>query len=129
MAQAARRMADIIPLSPNGPVTINDVVAQELGKAHDLVSWLGQHLSVAILWGWISLSLILHIWLARRRVGWFRKVIWSCIVLMPLLGWLFYGAFFSVPGDKGHTRAGMGIDTGGVTGGSVDSHHDGAGHF
>jgi hypothetical protein len=128
-------MADFIPSSPDGhlsgPATMDDVLVQELGKAHELFAWLAQHPVVAILWGWISLSLILHLWLARRQrqTGWIKKVIWSCVLLIPVLGWLFYGGFFNMPDDKGHTRAGAGIDTGNVTGGSSEGHHGGDGHF
>ena len=68
----------------------------------DVVGWLTQH-SVAAIWLgafclWVSLSLIIRMWLVHRRTSFFKKVLWSFTLLVPLLGWLLYGGLFHVPG-------------------------------
>jgi len=46
---------------------------------------------------WISLSLIARMWLVHRRAGLLKKLFWSVALLVPPLGWIFYGAFFRPP--------------------------------
>jgi len=46
---------------------------------------------------WISLSLMIRIWLLHTGVGTLRRILWSFIVLLPVLVWVFYAAFFHMP--------------------------------
>ncbi len=46
----------------------------------------------------ISVVLILHLWLSYRRASLLKKIAWSLILLLPLLGWLLYFALFNPPG-------------------------------
>jgi hypothetical protein len=52
---------------------------------------------VVAAWAWVSLSLIIRMWLLHRRSHILKKLFWSFVLLVPLLGWLFYGAFFQPP--------------------------------
>lgn len=49
------------------------------------------------LWAWMSLGLIGTLWLTRPSANPVRKVFWSVVLLLPILGWTLYGAFFSLP--------------------------------
>ena len=56
-----------------------------------------------------SLCLIARLWLREHRVGAVRKLAWSGVLLVPLFGWLFYGAFFRAPerdDSQGHVEHG-----------------------
>jgi hypothetical protein len=59
----------------------------------------------------VSLRLVFGLWLLPkfRAVPLSRKVFWSCVALVPLIGPLFYGAFFNLPG---HQAAGLGAQPG-----------------
>ena len=46
---------------------------------------------------WVSLCLLLHLWLARRAPL-TKKLYWSFIILIPFIGWVLYGGCFQVPG-------------------------------
>jgi hypothetical protein len=46
------------------------------------------------MWAWISLSLIVRMWLVHRQTRTFKKLLWSLMLLVPLFGWLMYAAFF-----------------------------------
>ncbi len=43
---------------------------------------------------WGSLSLIARMWLVHRKEPLLKKLGWSCVLAVPLFGWIFYGAFF-----------------------------------
>jgi hypothetical protein len=43
---------------------------------------------------WISLSLILRMWMKYPREAFLKKLGWSIVLCVPFLGWLFYGGFF-----------------------------------
>ncbi len=70
-------------------------------RPYDLANWLAQHRIVALcvvaFCLWVSSCLILRMWFIHRRGAFRKKLIWSVILLLPLLGWLFYGAFFTMP--------------------------------
>jgi hypothetical protein len=46
---------------------------------------------------WISLSLIARLWFIHRQRSFMAKLIWSIVLLVPLFGWIAYGAFFAPP--------------------------------
>jgi hypothetical protein len=48
-------------------------------------------------WAWISLSLIARMWLVHRRARFIKKLFWSFVLLVPIAGWIFYGALFHPP--------------------------------
>ena len=43
---------------------------------------------------WVSLSLIVRLWLVHRSTPLLRKLCWSVALLLPFVGWFFYAAFF-----------------------------------
>ena len=43
----------------------------------------------------VSLILIAHLWIFHRTDKLGRKVLWSALLLLPVLGWALYGAFYS----------------------------------
>jgi hypothetical protein len=67
----------------------------------DILESLAQHRIVAIVviavWLWISLSLIARMWLLHRQRAFVSKLAWTIILLVPLVGWVMYGAFFNPP--------------------------------
>lgn len=69
----------------------------------DPVLWLFQHRTVAIWIGgfclWVSLTLILRLWILHRRASFLRKFIWSIVLWIPFFGWIFYLGGFHIPGD------------------------------
>ena len=50
------------------------------------------------LWAWVSITLVIRLWLAHRTPSFTKKFLWSLMLLVPVFGWMFYGAFFQVPG-------------------------------
>jgi hypothetical protein len=47
----------------------------------------------------ISVVLLIHLW--RRQDGSvFKRSIWSIVVCVPLIGWVFYGGFYCPPGSN-----------------------------
>lgn len=59
----------------------------------------------------VSLRLVFGLWLLSKFDGvprW-KKLRWSCLALVPVIGPLFYGAFFNLPG---HQQAGLGAQPG-----------------
>lgn len=59
----------------------------------------------------VSLRLVFGLWLLPRfaAVSPWKKLRWSCIALLPVVGPLFYGAFFNLPP---HLSAGLGAQPG-----------------
>jgi hypothetical protein len=103
-------------------------------EAFNALTWLGGHPKVAVyVWGfclYISVCLILRIWIIHRRAGFLRKMVWSLIVLIPLFGWLAYGGCFrpletnSNPCPREHDWAsGSGEGGGGFHSGFGGHHH------
>jgi len=71
------------------------------GSFLDPAAWISQHpratVWICALCLWISVVLILRVWLVHRRTQLGKKVIWSLILLVPLFGWIAYAGFFSMP--------------------------------
>ncbi len=44
---------------------------------------------------WLSLSLIIRLWLKDRNASWIKKLVWSIVLLIPFGGWIAYGAFYT----------------------------------
>ena len=62
----------------------------------------GNHRAVVIIFGFLSFLvsalLITRMWSAHRRDSFVKKAFWTFILLIPLGGWLAYGALFHPPG-------------------------------
>ncbi len=60
----------------------------------------------------VSLCIIVRLWLTRGADPTGRKLVWSLILLLlPVLGWLFYAAFYQAPKplyDGDHYESGLG---------------------
>jgi hypothetical protein len=41
-----------------------------------------------------SLYLIGRLWLSERKDRFGKKLFWSFVLLIPVIGWVFYGAFY-----------------------------------
>jgi uncharacterized RDD family membrane protein YckC len=57
---------------------------------------------------WISLCIVAHLWIARRGDSVVYRLVWSLVVLLfPIMGWLFYAAFYRPPKPQnlGHTHS------------------------
>lgn len=50
------------------------------------------------LWAWVSITLVVRLWLVHRKATFVKKFLWSLMLLVPLFGWMFYGGFFQTPG-------------------------------
>ena len=48
-------------------------------------------------WLWISVSFTLRMWLVHKSAKRMKKILWSVMLLVPLFGWLAYGAWFRIP--------------------------------
>jgi len=48
-----------------------------------------------------SLSLILCLWIRHRADTVCKKVMWTAVLLIPIAGWLFYGALYNPPPPQG----------------------------
>ncbi len=57
-----------------------------------------QHHSFAgvllLLWLWVSLSLIIGLWLKHPNDSVLRRLTWTLVLCLPFFGWLAYGAFY-----------------------------------
>jgi hypothetical protein len=47
--------------------------------------------------GLVSLLLVICMWVLKREDSFWKKFIWTIILFVPLLGWLFYAAFYNPP--------------------------------
>ena len=72
-----------------------------------------------------SLCLIARLWLTRRKMRVIRKLAWSVVLLVPVVGWLFFAAFCPAPGRDEH---GGNVEHGGAAWGGTfgpgDHHFD-----
>ena len=54
----------------------------------------GEKVAVAVCLG-ISATLILRLWCVHRHDRFIKKFFWSVVLLLPLIGWTFYGAWYT----------------------------------
>jgi hypothetical protein len=70
-----------------------------------IVDFLGEHrhLTVAVVAvsALISLCLIARLWVIYRSDSVLTKLVWSLVLLIPLLGWIVYGGFYHAPAASG----------------------------
>ena len=66
--------------------------------ALDPAGWISEHpiaaTIIVALWLWVSLCLIIHMWMTRTDAPAFKKVRWSLLILVPIVGWTVYPACF-----------------------------------
>jgi bacteriorhodopsin len=44
---------------------------------------------------WVSISLIILLWLKHRSDPFFKRLFWSFVLCIPIFGWIAYGAFYT----------------------------------
>jgi hypothetical protein len=68
----------------------------------------------------VSLCLIARLWFLHRRARAISKIVWSIVLLIPVLGWLCFAAFYRPPEALGWTgHAEHGRDAGYIGGGHI----------
>jgi len=76
----------------------------------DVPHWLGVHPNIAIAFGsfclWVSLCLIIRLWLIHPGSD-VKKVYWSVILLIPLVGWTLYAGCYEIPSSSGRENSGV----------------------
>ena len=45
----------------------------------------------------ISVLLTIHLWCAHDGDSPGRKLLWTLVITIPVVGWLFYGGLYNVP--------------------------------
>lgn len=75
----------------------------------------------------ISLMLIYRLWTHKHRPGIIERCVLSIILLVPLLGWIFYG-FVATSPESHDENLPMRDDGGGGGGGGYHGGGHGAGH-
>jgi hypothetical protein len=70
---------------------IGEAAAGDLASILAIVCFGGIYLCV-------TLALMAGLWKREGAVG--KKVFWSLTLFIPLMGWLFYLAFYKVPASK-----------------------------
>ena len=54
-------------------------------------------IAAGAIWAFVSLFLITRLWVAHRRDRIVAKLAWSLVLCIPLLGWIFFAAFYRPP--------------------------------
>ena len=70
---------------------IEEAAAGDLASILALICFGGIYLCV-------TLALMTGLWKREGKAG--KKLLWSLILTMPVLGWLFYLAFYKLPPSK-----------------------------
>lgn len=76
----------------------------------------GVAMAAVALWTFVSLCMIARLWVLHKRDGVYGKLVWSVVLLIPLFGWLFFGAFYRSPEAlswTGRAEHGRDADVGG----------------
>ena len=64
----------------------------------------------------VGLCLVTRFWVMRRKLGVLHKLAWSVVLLVPVVGWLFFAAFRQPPErdeNAGHVEHGRDAAYGG----------------
>jgi hypothetical protein len=71
----------------------------------------------------VNLCLIARLWVVHPRDSIARKIVWTLVLFVPLLGWIFYGAFYRPPAyaPGGHVEYGQAASSGCT--GTEGGHH------
>jgi hypothetical protein len=66
-----------------------------------IIDFLAAHRNAAVVLAaacvFVSLCLVARLWVVHRKASVLRKLVWSVLLFLPLIGWIFYGAFFHPP--------------------------------
>ncbi len=91
-------------------------ISVAFGELFDVESWCVAHPQAAVYIAafclWVSVALVIRMWVLYRRVSLVKKLIWSVVLLVPFFGWFFYGGCFQIP-DYHNTPIGPGDSSGG----------------
>lgn len=63
-----------------------------------LREWIHHHIlgfMLIMFCAWLSLSLIVRLWLKHPNDSLLKKIFWSFVLCVPYGGWIFYGAFYT----------------------------------
>ena len=52
------------------------------------------------LWAWVSITLVIRLWLVHQRASFVRKFLWSLLLLVPVFGWMFFFGLFRPPESR-----------------------------
>lgn len=63
----------------------------------------GIQVALLSVWGLVSFALIVHLWW-RPEGGWPKRLFWTLVVCVPIMGWIFYGGLYRVP-EKNQIKA------------------------
>jgi hypothetical protein len=83
-----------------------------------LIDFLAVHSTAAVVTVavcvFISFCLIARLWILFSRDSIARKIVWTLLLFVPLLGWIFYGAFYRPPAyaPGGHVEYGQAASSG-----------------
>jgi hypothetical protein len=70
-----------------------------------IFDFLAEHSHVAVaavaIWAFVSLCLIARLWLIHSSGGAGTKLVWSLILLIPVVGWILYAGFYHAPEASG----------------------------
>ena len=64
---------------------------------HDLWNHPVLLIVICAIWAWVSITLVIRLWLMHRRASFVKKFLWSLMLLVPVFGWMCYGGFFRAP--------------------------------
>jgi len=57
--------------------------------------------------GGISLVIIISMWMNHKHDWVIKKLFWTLILCLPVIGWILYGGLYDPPGP-GPTKSGLG---------------------
>ena len=64
---------------------------------HDLRNHPVLLIVLCAIWAWVSITLVIRLWLVHRAASFAKKIFWSLMLMVPVFGWMSYGGFFQVP--------------------------------
>ena len=50
-----------------------------------------------ILWVVVSGYLIFNLWRSHPQDSLIKRILWTAVLMIPFLGWIFYGGLYNVP--------------------------------
>jgi hypothetical protein len=59
--------------------------------------WPPLTIAAATISGLISAALILSLWVRYRYDHLLKRLLWSLVLLVPVIGWVFYGGLYRPP--------------------------------
>jgi hypothetical protein len=84
---------------PSDTLSSQSTPTPDLSDGFDPMAWFSGHPRVAVAVGaiclWISISLIIRLWIVHSKIAMLKKLKWSCILLIPFFGWIAYAGFFN----------------------------------